>query len=74
MSLYNDCSLFDRPPPLEPTYFLNDSDPFQHIDPVDSFSEILELPLLFPEAGHDEVNERYNSDSDDDYVLDPHLT
>ena len=44
-------------------------DPFQDIDPVDTFSEIPESALLFPEAVHDEVNERYDSDSDDEYVL-----
>ena len=36
---------------------LQSLDPFQDIDPVDTFSEIPELPLLFPEAGHDDVNE-----------------
>ena len=45
-------------------------DPFQYIDPVDTFSEIPESTLLFPEDGNDDVNKRYYSDSDDEYVLD----
>ena len=49
---------------------LQNLDPFQDIDPVDTFSEIPESPLLFPEASNGDVNERYYSDSDDEYVLD----
>ena len=68
MSLNNDGSLFVRLPPL--SLLLQSLDPFQNIDPVDMFSEISESALLFSEAGHDDVNERYVSDSDDEYVLD----
>ena len=49
---------------------LQSLDPFQNIYPIDTFSEIQESPLLFPEAGHDDVNEQYYSDSDGEYVLD----
>ena len=48
---------------------LQSLDPFQYIDSVDTFSENPESHLLFPEAGHDDVNERYYSDNDDEYVL-----
>ena len=68
MSLNNACSLFIRLPPLNQR--LQSLDPFQDIDPVDAFSEISESPLLFSEAGHDDVNEQYDSDSDIEYVLD----
>ena len=46
-------------------------DPFQDIDPLDTFSEISESLLLFAEAGHgDDVNERYDSDREEEYVPD----
>ena len=67
-SLNNDCSLFVRLPPLSQR--LQSLDIFQDIDPVDTFSEISESPLIFSEAGHDDINERYDSDSDEGYILD----
>ena len=54
-SLNNDSSLFVRLPPLSQR--LHILDPFQDIDPADTFSQISESPLLFPEAGNDDVNE-----------------
>ena len=68
MSLNNDCSLFVRLPLLNQR--LQSLDPFQVIDPADTFFEISESPLLFSEAGHDNINERYDFDGDDEYVLD----
>ena len=58
-SLNSDCSRFVRQPPLSQR--LHSLDPFQHIDPVDTFSHFSESSLLFPEAVHDDVNEQYDS-------------
>ena len=58
-SLNNDYSRFFRQPPLSQR--LQSLDPFQDIDPVDTFSNFSESSPLFPEAGHDDVNERYDS-------------
>ena len=48
---------------------LQQLDPFQDVEPI-TFLVCSEIPLTFPSPGHENVNERYESDSEDEYVLD----
>ena len=64
-SLNNDCSLFVRLPPLNQRIFWMTLSPSKILIPWD-----LRIATSIPRAGHDDINERYDSDSDDEYVLD----
>ena len=45
-------------------------DPFNDIDPLSGDSVSFEDDIQFPEEDSPDVNERNESDSDDEYVLD----
>ena len=49
---------------------LQSLDPFIDLHPSGRDAETLGNNFVFPEEGHHEVNERYEWDSDNDYVYD----
>lgn len=49
---------------------LQSLDPFQDIDPTENLAELSDMFYDYPEKNHGDVNERYETDSEDEYFID----